>query len=145
MNKLPSERLSTYIDRIARQLSLSDQDVEKVRAMFVSKGIPLESDAGPYRHMLEEALHNLKVIERNSERARKLADELRESQTELQTRLQEALRRLQAASQRLQEQAQAIRKLKVEAPPSARPEPRVREAVTFTSGLMLVEGPDGLQ
>lgn len=106
------ESLSEYIDRLGDQLEVSQLDRNRIRAMFLTKGISLQSSAAPYASMLQKAFANIRYINANTKRTKDALGKIDSSQQELQDRLQDALRRLQAASSRLKEQAAALRKAK---------------------------------
>ena len=67
------------IDCLARLTGAPPSFVMQVKVLFSSKGIPLESDAGPYVDALEEAFRREERIRHTSQRARESLDRVSEN------------------------------------------------------------------
>jgi len=57
--------LADHIDELARRTGAPSSYVDKVRALFVRKGIPLDADAAPYVGALEEAFTRQETIRKS--------------------------------------------------------------------------------
>ena len=82
--------------------------VDRVRALFLEKGIPLETEGDPFRPALEEAFDREVSIARSRHEAESEVLRMHEKATQAQERLQEARTDLESANQTLDERIQDL-------------------------------------
>jgi hypothetical protein len=90
--------LASHIEELARLTPVRPHFVDRVRRLFLEKGVPLEVDGGPFRTALEEAFEREAAMLRNRRAAE---DGLRRVQQDLR-RIGEELERPLARLRSLQ-------------------------------------------
>ena len=135
-------QLLEAIEGLAVRTGASDDFVAKIRRVFESKGIPLDSDAAPFAQALSEAFHQQAAL-------RKTIQEARESLTRIQTgaahvgqTFSSHLERLQALRALLQEHRERMGRGERKAPKGGRSRVRM---VRGDVDRAFVPGPDGPQ
>ena len=121
--------LAESIDGMARETGAPTAFVERVRAMFVEKGISLDAEAEPFEAALGDAFARQAAVHENLELARRQLGTLRDRMGDLES----GLRRHAAELNRLRDHRRSSRK-----PASS------SRLVPGDRDRFLVPGPDGL-
>lgn len=124
------------IDCLARLTGAPDTFVDQVRALFLRKGISLDSDSSPYVKALEEAFLREETIRAQARRARRNAREMHSGVRRLSEVYSRQVERLREVRTRLRQDDQGD--------PSWPPAERRLTVMTpqQTDDLPLVPGPE---
>jgi hypothetical protein len=133
---------------LARLTGAPGSFVDQVRALFVSKGIPLDTDATPFVEALEDAFRREETIRASSARARRQMAKLRDDFRKVGRAYVDQLSQLRRLQSSLKEQSRRLRGK----PPRQRKQRATRVAVqgdhrslvtrTEREQLPMVPGPE---
>ena len=101
--------LGDRIEDLARETGASPTYVQKVRALFLKKGIPLEADGSPYQAALEEAFHRQESMRRSVNQAAESLAQIHDQLTLLGKTRAEDVAKLREIQKTLEEQHRVIR------------------------------------
>ena len=104
-----TKTLGDRIEDLARETGASPTYVQKVRALFVKKGISLDADGSPYQAALEEAFHRQESMRRSVSQAAESLAQIHDQLTLLGRTRAEDVAKLREIQKTLEEQHRVIR------------------------------------
>ena len=119
--------LEQSIVRLAAQTGASQSFVDKVRALFLGRGIDLDDSSEPYDRALTEAFHRHATIRERSDEARESLAQLHSNIADMSAIFEDHLARLRARRERASAPSRKMRMVRGE------------------HDRMVVPGPDDIQ
>ena len=102
---LEENTIGETIERLARSTGASPAFVDRVRGLFTTKGISLESDGSPYSKALEQAFDRERQLRENAEKAQARLLELQERLVRFNDLFKQQMGKLRRLQTSLQEEA----------------------------------------